>query len=181
MKLWPDNNVVDLRQEIKDLFYGSLDGPGISRPVLIRRLQDQKCVCWTENSQSAKPGCRYCLGEGFLFTETLEQVYIARNFGSVQNPATVISIQSALAPYGYTDENRCLAFAEYFVFPDYERYSIPTTHKFDALFELKIDENGDLVTPIIRTAKWQVRSVTPHHGDHGRIEYFELGLQKEFQ
>ena len=46
-----------------------------------------------------------------------------------------------------------------------------------------VDPEGDPVTDssgrFTRTAKWKVLSVVPTHGDNGRIEMFELGLEKE--
>lgn len=177
---WPANQAFSVREEFQKLLFGDEDNPPIGRPVLLRRIHDQKCACWNEHSKSPNPKCRYCHGEGFLFTETMETAYITRNFGGVLNPSTVIMQQSVLQPYGYSDENRALAFVEYSVIPDYERYTRPNHPKYDALFELKVDDLGRLVTPLVRLAKWQVRSVTPHHGDWGRVEFFELGLQKEF-
>jgi hypothetical protein len=42
-----------------------------------------------------------------------------------------------------------------------------------------VDDNGVLVQPVIRTAKWKMRSVTPHRGDDSKIVYHEIGLVKE--
>lgn len=169
----------DLRKEIRGILYGSPEGPGIGRPLLVRRITDRKCVCWDISISAANPNCKYCGGEGFLWTETLETGYISRNFGSVLNPATVISQQNALNAQGYGDENRALCFFEYSVFPNYERYSKPDHPSFDKLYELKVDDNGDLSRPAARTSKWMIKSLIGHHGDSGRIEYFELGLSKE--
>jgi hypothetical protein len=55
----------------------------------------------------------------------------------------------------------------------------PLDPSYDKLYELKVDDDGTLVQPVMRTAKWKMRSVTPHRGDNGRIELFEIGLEKE--
>ena len=176
---YPANQVLNLRDELRDLFYGYQDNPGIAQAVLIRRLLDKHCVCWDGLTGSPAPDCRYCQGEGYLFVETLNYVYIARNFGSVLNPASVINRQEFLSQYGLTDENRALCIAEHDCFPNYERYLKPEHPSYDKLYELKVDDEGVLIQPVLRTAKWKMRSVTPHRGDGGRVELFEIGLEKE--
>jgi hypothetical protein len=176
---YQSNQVLNLRDELDDLFNGNQDNPGIAQYVLIRRLLDQNCVCWDGTTGSPQPECKYCQGEGFLFVETLNLVYIARNFGSVLNPASVINRQEFLSQYGQTDENRALGFAQYDCFPNYERYLKPEHPSYDKLYELKVDDDGSLVQPVVRTAKWKMRSVTPHRGDNSAIIYHELGLEKE--
>ena len=176
---YPRLKSFDLRFEMHELLYGNYDQAPIGRPLLLRRIKDQKCVCWVSTEGGGDPNCKYCGGEGYLWTETLETGYITRNFGSVQNPATVISQENRLAQLGYEDENRALCFFEYTVFPNYERYLRPDHPSFDSLYELKVDPDGTLTRPVIRTAKWNVRSATPHQGDGGRVEFFELGLDKK--
>ena len=176
---YPVPHVFDLREELAALLNGDDTNPGIGQSVLIRRLLDKHCVCWDGLRGSPDPNCRYCQGEGWLFVETLNTMYVARNFGSVLNPATVISRQQGLADYGITDENRALGFCQYDVFPNYERYLRPDHPAFDKVYELKVDDAGELIQPVIRTAKWKMRSVTPHRGDNGRIELVEVGLEKE--
>lgn len=106
-------------------------------------------------------------------------MYIARNFGSVLSGSTPIPQQNDLSQIGWVDSNRAIAYCEYDVFPDYERYSNSEHPSTDKLYELKVTDTGELCIPEIRTRKWKIRSVTPHHGDWGRIEYFELGLEAE--
>jgi len=178
-KYYPRSSVFSLREQLVDLLYGDKDNPGIGQAVLVRRLFDEHCVCWDGLRGSPDPHCRYCDGEGYLFVETLNIAYLARNFGSVLNPATVISRQEGQADYGITDENRALGFCQHDVFPNYERYLKPEHPAFDKLYELKVDAQGRLVRPVVRTAKWKMLSVTPHRGDNGEICLFEIGCQKE--
>jgi hypothetical protein len=177
--LYPAAQVFDLRNELKKLFYGDIDNPGIAQSALIRRLQDEFCECWNVQTNSADDNCRYCQGEGHKWIETLNHIFLIRNFGGVMNPSSVISRQNNLTNYGYTDENRALAYTEYDCFPNYERYLGQDHPSYDKLYELKVDFEGKLVQPLVRTIKWKMRSVTPHRGDFGRIEYFELGLEIE--
>jgi hypothetical protein len=175
---YPQNRIFDLREELRTMLYGDQDNPGIGQQVLIRRLLDRHCACWDGLRGSPKPDCRYCQGEGWQFIETANVVYIARNFGSVLNPSSVIMRQQVLAPYGLTDENRALGFAEFDVFPNYERYLKPEHPSYDKVYELKVDADGELIQPVIRTAKWKISSITTHRGDNGAPQYHELGLEK---
>ena len=105
--------------------------------------------------------------------------------GQVTNPSTVISQENAVTPIGITDDSRAVAVMRYSAFPNWERYIKPEHPTYDKLYELKVDEDGELVhvpytsDGYIRAAKWQIRSLAPHRGDYSRVEFFELGLQKE--
>lgn len=168
----------DLREEFAALLLGSFDEPGIGRPVIYRKLSDTNCSCWDGLTGSPDPNCKYCQGEGYLFTEVEHLVYIARNFGSVLGGATQVGQQSQLAEFGYTDSNRAIAYTFWDAIPDYERYSIPSRRAPDKIYELKVDSGGQIVLPLIRLDKWAIRSLTAHNGDYGRVEYFELGLER---
>lgn len=178
VNLYSPSSSIDLRDELRQLLYGDMTSQGVGRPVLLRRLTDTRCACASE-AGSADSGCPYCQGEGWLWVETLHTSYLAKNYGTVLGAASVIQRQNFLASIGYTDENRALAYLEHTVFLNYERYLRPEHPSFDKLYELKVDANGKLVRPAVRTAKWNIRSVTPHHGDGGRIEFFEVGLEKQ--
>jgi hypothetical protein len=168
----------DLRDELAEMLHGGYQTVPIGRPVILRKISDTHCACWNELTGSPDPSCRACQGEGYQFTETMETAYIARNFGSPLGASTVIQQQNALSPVGYTDSNRAIAYLEYFVFPNYERYTRSENPAQDSLYEVKVNDSGEPVYPIVRTAKWKIASVTPHHGDWGRVELFECGLQK---
>lgn len=180
LDLYPVQHNIDLRDEMKKVLYGDAISSGQGRPVIIRLISQQKCACYDINTGSGDPQCPYCDGEGYQFTETLPTMaFFSRNFGSVQNPTSVISQDNVLSSYGYTDGQRALAFVEWDVFPNYEKYTMPQSETYDKLYEMKVDQDGNLFYPNLRVAKWKMRAVTPHHGDGGRIEYFELGLEKE--
>jgi hypothetical protein len=214
-QFYQDAETFSLRDELHALLFGDMQNPGIGRPVLLRRVSDQRCVCFDGVTGSPHPGCRYCAGEGYLYTEVLHTVYLSKNQGSVLGATTGLSQQNAVAQWGMSDDTRALAYCEFNVFPDYERYLIPTTQTTDKLFELKVDDAGSLITRpwaaagtwgalsdltlgelegrswdslsgqpgwtggVIRTAKWKIKSVTPHHGDFGRVEILEVGLEHE--
>jgi hypothetical protein len=176
--MYPEMTSFDLREWFEWTMLGNFEDPGIARPAVYRKLSNTHCTCYDALGGSPDPNCVYCNGEGYLFTEEIKMVYFAKNFGSVLGSSTQISQQSQLAPYGVTDANRCLAFMFWYDIPDYERYSIPTRPAPDKLFELKTLPDGSMDPSQIRTEEWRVRSATAHHGDNGRVEFFELGCEK---
>lgn len=175
---YPEMSNFDLREEFEQMIMGSFEAPGIGRPVVYRKLSDINCKCWDGLTGSPDPNCIYCGGEGFEFTETLILTYIAKNFGSVLGGATQLGQQSQLATPGYFESDKAIAYLSYYNIPDYERYTAPHRKAPDKIYELKVDDFGNLVVPNIRMDKWIIRSLTPHHGDHGRVEFIELGLEK---
>jgi hypothetical protein len=175
---YPEMNGFDLREEFTWLMMGNFENPGVGRPGIYRKLTNTRCACFSIATGSADPNCIYCNGEGYLFTEEVKLIYFAKNFGSVLAGSTQISQQSQLSSYGVSDANRALAFMFWYDIPDYERYAIPNRQAPDKLFELKVDSDGQMTEPIIRTEEWRIRSLTAHHGDNGRVEYFELGIEK---
>ena len=176
---YPEMQQFDVRDELDKLLLGCYENAPIAQSVLIRRIQDTRCPCWDAGSGSPNSHCAFCQGEGYKWTEDIQLTYMARNFGGVMNPSTVISRQNEVTDYGLTDESRALAYLRYTAFPHYERYLRPDNPTFDKLYELKVEDNGQVSYPWVRAAKWQIRSVTAHHGDWGRVEFFECGLQKE--
>jgi hypothetical protein len=176
---YPDNQMFDLRAEMVGMLYGNEFNPGIGEQVLIRRIGMQICICWDGLTGSPLSDCAYCDGEGRLWLETLNTVYMAHNFGTVLNASTVIQQQDTIGMFGLSDQNRAVAYCEYSAFPDYDRYVGDLTESPDRLYELKVDVNGRLITPVVRIGKWKILAFTPHRGDYGQISYIELGLSKE--
>lgn len=178
-RYYPYVGGIDLRKELHGLLYGLPGQPPVGRPVLLRRFLDQACVCYDAVRGSSDPNCLYCQGEGWQFAETMETAYIGR-FMAVLGASARVPQQGQLDQFGYMDEDRCLMYFEHTVFPDYERYTRAERKVPDAIYELKLNPDGSLYTPLTRTAKWLIRAVIPHHGDFGRIEFFEVGCEKVF-
>lgn len=176
--MYPEMTTFDLREWFEWTMLGNFEDPGIARPAIYRKLSNTMCACFTKLTGSPDPNCVYCQGEGYLFTEEQKMVYFAKNFGSVLGSSTQISQQSQIAPTGVIDDNKCLAFMFWYDIPDYERYSIPTRPAPDKLFEIKTEGDGSADPNLTRTESWRIRSLTAHHGDNGRVEYFELGCEK---
>lgn len=178
---------IDLREELSALLRGRADLVPQGREVLWRRLQDTHCpACWDPvTGGTTRQMCKYCQGEGYLWVETRELVYLTRGVAPVYKPGALATGQYPQANYGYTDPNRATCYLEAVTpdgrqtCPNYERYAIQTHPAFDKVYELKVDVDGATAQPLVRAAKWRLLTLVPLHGDHGRVEFFELALEKE--
>ena len=182
---------IDLREELHSVIHGSEEIVGQGRTVILRRMTNTTCPgCWDpKTGGSVRPNCRYCQGEGWQFYETQEIMALYRGVAPVYKPGVLATGEYPQNAMGYTDQNRCTAYVEVFrddgsqVYPDYERYTLQTAKAYDKLYETKVDPEGNPITDssgrFTRTVKWKVLSVVPTFGDNGRIEMFELGLEKE--
>lgn len=176
-----DATQIDLREELHAIIFGRVDLTPQGKQVILRRMMDQVCVaCWDEHAgASTRANCPYCGGEGHMWSETFETVYIAHGVAPVYKPGILGTGIYPQDSYGYTDPNKATMYAEYSVYPDYEKYTVQVNKSYDKMYELKVDMNGNTVHPIVKAAKWKLLSVTPIFGDYGRVEYFELGTEKE--
>lgn len=177
---------IDLRQELSDLLRGRADLVPQGREVILRRMTDDRCpVCWDATSGgTTRQNCKYCQGEGRLWRETRELVFMVRGVAPVYKPGTLGTGKYPQADYGYADPNRATCYLEAVspdgrvTFPNYERYTLQEHDSYDMLFELKVTDDGETAHPVVRTAKWKVLTLVPYHGDYGRVELIELGLEK---
>jgi hypothetical protein len=187
MNFYGDQSAIDLREELSALLRGRADLVPQGREVILRRIRDEHCtVCWDPTAGgSSRQMCKYCQGEGYLFSETLELVYLTRGVAPVYKPGNLGTGKYPQADYGYADPNRATCFIEAVTpdgrvtFPDYERYTLQQHDAYDKLFELKVTLDGETAHPLVRTAVWKVLTAVPYHGDYGRIEFLELGLEKQ--
>jgi hypothetical protein len=181
MDFYPEHNSleIDLREELHAMLFGRIDLVPQGRPILLYRMTDQTCqACWNPLTKgSSRPQCPYCQGLGYMYYETLETMILVAGMSPAFKPNTLNS-GYPMAGYGYTDTSKATAFCEYTVYPNYERYTLEQHTNYDILYELKVEPQGGILTPIIKTAKWKVLEVTPVFGDFGRVEYFELSLEK---
>lgn len=179
-RLFDDLTNIDLREEMHALLYGRVDLLAQGRPFILRVLSDTHCVCWDVSSGGSKtPNCRYCGGEQYYWTEKSVIMWMAQGVAPVYKPGFLANGQYPQASLGYTDPNRATAYCEYTVFPNWERYTYPNNQTPDKMYALKVDDDGNQVIPVVRTSKWKILNVVPLHGDFGRVEFFELTLEKE--
>lgn len=169
---------IDLREEFSTVLDGSVDFVAQGRQVVLRRLTNINCVCWDETTGGCKGDCPYCQQEGWQFSETMEDMYIAMGVAPVYKPGFLANGMYPQTEMGFVDPNRATGYCRYSVFPDYEKYSDNSKKNFDKLYELKVTDTGDTFYPLTRVAKWKILTVTPLHGDFGRVEFFELSMSK---
>lgn len=171
---------IDLREELHALLFGGLDLVPQGRHFILRKMTNAKCICFDEVSGGANTiNCKYCGGEGYYWTETMHVMWMASGVAPVYKPGFLANGQYPQTQIGYTDPNRGTAYCEWNVFPDFERYTIPTNPSPDKLYATKPNQDGSLHHPIIRISKWKILNVVPLIGDFGRVEFFELSLEKE--
>lgn len=171
---------IDLRQEMHHLIYGSTEVIAQGRDVVLRELTNTTCTaCWDKTSGgSNNPHCIYCDGEGYMWSERIIKVFLVHGVAPIYKPGNLATGQYPQGDTGYLNTDRGTAFCEYRIFPNYERYTNDEQSRYDMIYDLKVDTSGRTVSPLVRTAKWKVLTVVPWHGDQGRVEFFELGLQK---
>jgi len=181
----PYQSVTDMRVQMHNVLFGSADVPSQGRPFILRELTDTTCTaCWDTDGGSHRSECPYCDGEGYEFRERMITMALFYGVAPVYKPAVLGTGQYPLAGWGYSDPDRSTVYCEWSIWPNYERYTLPVNSAPDKLFEVKVDSNGQAVWDLvahqpIRTAKWKILSVTPISGDGGRVEYFEIGCEKE--
>ena len=182
----PFSAVINMREEMHKVLFGSVDVPRQGQLVILREFNDKTCpACWSEDQGGTRDvNCVYCAGEGYQFTERVVTMAVFAGVAPVYKPAVLGTGQYPLSEYGDTDPNRYTGFAEWNIWPDYDRYTLPRNKTPNKLYQIKVDGVGrPAFDPAsgspIRAAKWKILSVTPIRGDNGRCEYFELGLIKE--
>jgi hypothetical protein len=184
------SSTIDLREELHAVLWGRFPEPGQGQCVVFRRLTNTHCPgCWSDKtSGSTLPNCKYCQGEGYQFYEREELIGFFRGAAPVYKGGVLATGQYPQMGTGYTDVNKATGYIEVMrpdgteTYPDYERYLIQDKKSYDRMYELKVDIEGNVVRNSAgiptRTAKWKILNVIPLRGDYGRIEFFELALEK---
>ena len=121
-------------------------------------LTNTTCTaCWDKTSGgSNNPHCRYCDGEGYMWSERIIKMCFFRGVAPVYKPGNLATGQYPQGDMGYVSSDRATVFCEYSVFPNYERYTNDQQTRYDMLYELKVAASGRTVSPLIRTAKWEI-------------------------
>lgn len=176
----------NIRQQMHDIIFGSLDIPAQGQPIILREFHDVFCpACWSPDQGGSKDlNCVYCGGEGYEFTERMLTMALFAGVAPVYKPAILGTGQYPLSQYGDNDPNRYTGFTEWTTWLDYDRFTLPKNKTPDKLYQVKVDGVGRAVYDSttgqpVRAAKWKILSVTPIRGDQGQVSYFELGLIKE--
>lgn len=161
------NNPADLRAEFEHLIdgYGGFDG--IGQVHVLRRLsrEGEFCVCW-DAVQGSSSDCKYCQGESYVWTEAYHRAYFTQTFG---RGITGVRQQNILEPVGYMDEGKALVYMKASAAP----------RAGDAIYRLKLNDEGALYYPIERVEKWKISAVEDKRYDRARLAYYICLCERE--
>lgn len=158
------NRGIDLRKEFDTIVYGDASNTRQGWPHLLRVIRRNsdgsgiKCTCFNELSAVASPSCAYCLGEGYLWDEEWK---LAR---SEYLGAGGLASRYRIAPPGEIRADTKVFFFRYDTVISYG----------DKIIEIKLDEEGNYINPIIRTAIYRPETIRELRGDNGRIEFISV-------
>jgi hypothetical protein len=156
---------------MRDEFFRTMDGqsPELAKamPVLHRRavLDDDgnktACPCIDDVTQEPDKDryCPICLGEGYIWTETLLDCYRWLQDSNEDN--SLLNFQRAT---GTIPVPTVVFFVKYDA----------NVLAGDRIVEINIDNEGDLVYPIRRTKIYDINEAWPFRCDDGRVEYLKL-------
>lgn len=159
------NGELNLREEIDELFFGYSSGIRHGYPIIIRNIRrdsnNRKIPCTCKDPISREPdfNCSYCFGEGFLADENWTWTY-STYVGSDGGLTNRIKYM----PPGATK-------VDFKVF--YFRYD--TNIKYgDKIVEVKLDEDGNVVLPLIKESIYGLETINKLRSDNSRIEFITV-------
>lgn len=123
-----------------------------------------KCVCNLNKEGQRHSKCSVCLGEGYLWDETLVDVFKV-DIGS--NPAKAGA--SLLTEIGKNKQS----FAVFYLL------SATEIDEDDKLIEIRLDKEGDPIKPLRRQSVWSINSLNYKRADNGKIEYIATYCKRE--
>jgi hypothetical protein len=91
-----------------------------------------------------------------MWSERIIKMCFFRGVAPVYKPGNLATGQYPQGDAGYLASDRATVFCEYSVFPNYERYTNDQAARYDMLYELKVAAGGRTVSPLVRTAKWEI-------------------------
>ena len=150
---------LDLRQELENFLYGAVDEIPKGRTGLIKQIRRDddgnpiRCPCRDRitDEQDQDYYCRICLGAGYLWDE--RKIVYYRNNDSFRKVA---------------GKNQEFEGDDFFV----EYDSVITTD--DVIITLKLDSEGNFITPVERDKSFAILSVDHFRSDNGRIEFWRI-------
>lgn len=156
---------IDLRAEFDAIVFGIGDKPRKGWPLIVRRMRRDSagekiaCVCREKFSGEADPDCSYCLGEGYLWDE-----------GWVMGRSQYVGTEGGLGsryrkpPPGEVRTDTKLFFLRYDANVKYG----------DKIIEAKLDQEGNVVVPLVRRAIYKPQTINEQRSDNGRIEFLAI-------
>jgi hypothetical protein len=150
---------LNLREELRRLLYGAADEEAKGRVGLLRKIrldtagEPLRCPCRDKLTDESDLDyyCRSCLGQGWFWDE-IKIVYY-------RNDDSFRKVQGKNQEYEGDD---------FFV-----GYSQAITTR-DLIVVTQLDEDGNIVVPVVRECIFKIVSADPFRADHGRIEFWRL-------
>ena len=150
---------LDLRDELKRLLYGASDEVAKGRIGLLRRVKRDssghpiRCSC--RDTVTDEPDkdyyCRYCWGVGYFWDEV--KIVYYRNDDSFRKRE---------------GKNQEYEGDDFFI-----EYNVDITTE-DAIVTVKLDDDGNPISPVTRDKTFKILSADPFRADNGRIEFWRV-------
>lgn len=162
----------DLRKSFDNLVFGKDGGIAHNHLVLLRKrkINDAgdyiKCNCVNKLSReaNAEKNCQFCLGEGYIWTETFHRCY-----------SSMVG-----ADGGKTNRTRRLMpgaiRTDYKIF--YFKFDTKISYK-DKIIEVRLDNEGGVSVPYQRINIFIPETIQEYRSDYGRLEYLAIYAREQ--
>lgn len=164
---------ISIKDEIGNTLHGKGSDPGQGQPAIFRRVRrgsNAKPVLCPEcrkigvQSSRREVDCGRCMGVGYLWDEDWIMVYTW--------PGTSVSrSRSGYKKYaepGIIETDIAVWYLEAHICPTLE----------DKIITVRLDEDGNVVTPYERLYMYDFRTVDEHRLDDGKLEYWRITANK---
>lgn len=160
---------IDLRTEFNNI----LDGTSINSPKasfgLLRTINTDLngklvlCDCVDKVTKEADKDyyCPLCMGERYIWTETILKFYRVSVSTADHGTQTVWDKNK---PFGQMNIANHIFYLPF-------NTIIKTS---DKIVDISLDVEGNIITPIRREIIWKINDLTKFRGDRGRIEYIKV-------
>ena len=149
---------IDLRAELRELFYGTSSQPGMSFDVIVRNVdKTQRCPCWDPIKEEADQNCKRCSGNGWLIYDKVYKTVKRKYIGKEE-----------VDPAGQYEYDTSLFFFEHDAVLSEE----------GSLIEVVTDDMGNMASPVKYIKRHTIKDVEPLRGNHGRVEFYKLFVSK---
>ena len=166
----PSGAEIDLRVELDELFFGYKSGIRHGYLCLIQHLRrDERnkpiaCTCLDPLTKEADPDCSYCASVGYLFDEQWYWTY--STYGGADGG--LINRNTWMPPGAVRVDFKVFYF----------RYDVPIFYG-DKIVEVKMDTEGNIVTPVVRSVLYSPQTINKLRADNSRIEYITVYCREE--
>jgi len=155
----------DIRAEVRGMLYGIGSEPPRGHWVQILRVNLNRPCCINKHSgkwDEPNPNCKACEGLGFFPTKVYTMAFYSFMSGDEKSAAPEI-LHIHGERYYVTNE----------VFVDQRQAEL------SALYEILLDANGNIVEPVQRVVRYNIKAAVPYREDHGKLQYWALNVEKQ--